>query len=365
MCEALCDLGHELRLFAKRSLPGSTSLREQVERYYGARLSRCTIRSYFAETERGAVILIALQALAVLVGDFFFGRPPDVVISRNLYAAFVLRLLIPSRLIFETHQLEFGFRKSLQRWIMVAPKVRTVVISEALRTLLEQHNSRRFPRMIVLADGAPAGIERPTDADLAVQRHALLGEGGPAYALRAGYFGHLYRGRGIEIIESLAAMHPDVAFFVYGGHDSDVAALRDRPLPQNLLVKGFVSPAQVMGLMQAMDVLLMPYQRQVLIDQDPRKDTSRWMSPLKMFEYMATGVPLIGSRLPALQEVLSDGRNCLLAEPEDVSEWSRCLRQVQHSPELAKRLGARARSDYLEEYNWLVRSRRLLESVRS
>jgi glycosyltransferase involved in cell wall biosynthesis len=117
--------------------------------------------------------------------------------------------------------------------------------------------------------------------------------------------------------------------------------------------------------MQAMDVLLMPYQRQVLIDQDPRKDTSRWMSPLKMFEYMATGVPLIGSRLPALQEVLSDGRNCLLAEPEDVSEWSRCLRQVQHSPELAKRLGARARSDYLEEYNWLVRSRRLLESVRS
>lgn len=364
MCEALCDLGHELRLFAKRSMPEDATLREEVERHYGARLSRCTIRSCFTPTGRGAVVVIAMQAVASFLGDLLRARPPDVVISRNLYAAAVLWGLMPSRLVFETHQIEFGFRKHLQRWIMAAPRVRTVVISEALRTLLEQHHAMSFPRMIVLPDGAPAGIERPSDAALAGQRLALLGDEGARYTFRVGYFGHLYHGRGLEIIEGLAARHPAFAFFVYGGNDSDVAALRNRPLPANLLVKGFVRPAEVMGLMQVMDVLLMPYQRQVLIDQDPRKDTSRWMSPLKMFEYMATGVPIIGSRLPALREVLSDERNCLLAEPEDVEEWSGCLTRLQHEPELGRRLGTRARDDYLEQYNWLVRSRRLLESLR-
>jgi glycosyltransferase involved in cell wall biosynthesis len=364
MCEALCELGHELRLFAKRSSPEVSSLREQVERHYGVRLAGCTIRSYFGQTERAAVFMIALQAVAAFLGDLLRARRPDIIISRNLYAAAAYRILAPSRLVFETHQLEFGFRKALQRWVMESSHVRVVVISEALRRFLDEHHATSFLRVMVLPDGAPAHIERPDEATLAQRRQALLGAEGAQFAFRAGYFGHLYRGRGIEVIEGLAALHGDVAFFVYGGNDEDVEALRSRNLPPNLFVKGFVAPGRVMDLMQVMNVLLMPYQRQVLIDQDIRKDTSRWMSPLKMFEYMATGVPLIGSRLPALQEVLRDGENCLLAEPEDVAEWSRCLRRLQEEADLGARLGGRARADYLAEYNWLARSRRILEGLR-
>ena len=43
-----------------------------------------------------------------------------------------------------------------------------------------------------------------------------------------GYFGQLYEGRGIEIIEDMALNRPDILFLVYGGEPSDVSRRREK-----------------------------------------------------------------------------------------------------------------------------------------
>mgnify|MGYP000391910871 CR=1 FL=1 len=66
---------------------------------------------------------------------------------------------------------------------------------------------------------------------------------------------------------------------------------------------GYLDQRSIYEKMSMMDVLLMPYQKQVSIGIE-LVDTSRWMSPMKMFEYMSSSVPIISSNLPVLREVL-------------------------------------------------------------
>ena len=71
------------------------------------------------------------------------------------------------------------------------------------------------------------------------------------------------------------------------------------------------------------------------------------MSPLKVFEYMAAGKPVLASDIPALREILRDGETALLLPPGEPEAW-------------AAALGARARAVFLSEYTWDARAARIL-----
>lgn len=112
-----------------------------------------------------------------------------------------------------------------------------------------------------------------------------------------------------------------------------------------------------------MDVLLMPYQKSVSIGV-AGQDTAQWMSPMKMFEYMAGGVPLVSSDLPVLREVLEEGRNALLVAPGDPQAWVAAVDRLAFDPGFAAYLGANAHADYQQHYTWVARARLLLEAAK-
>ena len=113
--------------------------------------------------------------------------------------------------------------------------------------------------------------------------------------------------------------------------------------------------------MKSVDVLLMPYQRSVSIGV-ANQDTAGWMSPMKMFEYMATGVPIISSDLPVLAEVLDHKKNALLVSPERIEDWIRALDRLMKDKEFASALGVRAHNDYKSHYTWTIRAKRILHA---
>jgi glycosyltransferase involved in cell wall biosynthesis len=174
----------------------------------------------------------------------------------------------------------------------------------------------------------------------------------------------LYAGRGIEIVEALAAQRPRMLFLVYGGNDADVEARRASNGQSNLLFMGHVSHPIARQLMAAMDCLLMPYQQQVSIGVSGH-DTANWMSPMKMFEYLASGVPIVASDLPSLREVLRDGANCLMVQPGSVAAWAAALDRIMAQPALARSIGRRAHDDYRDHYTWIRRAEALLNAARS
>ena len=145
---------------------------------------------------------------------------------------------------------------------------------------------------------------------------------------------------------------------MFGGSSSDIDRLQHES-PSNIIFFGSVDNSTSLQLQSLFDVLLMPYQYKVSIGT-VNSDTSRWMSPMKMFEYMASGVPIVSSDLPALKEILVHHHNCLLSPPDDISSWLYNIDYLFDNPVRAAFIGNNAHNDYRNKYTWSIRASAIL-----
>jgi glycosyltransferase involved in cell wall biosynthesis len=96
------------------------------------------------------------------------------------------------------------------------------------------------------------------------------------------------------------------------------------------------------GCIGAMDVAVAPY------DASP----DFYFSPLKLFEYMAAGRPVIAAGIGQIAECLRDGETGLLYPPGDVSALAQRIGQVIDDPDGARRLGEAARAEAIANHSW-------------
>ena len=284
----------------------------------------------------------------------------ELVLSRSIGAAAITAGMgIPT--VFECHAPPQGFERRYWRYLLKASGFRRIaVISQALRRILiEQHPEAADVDLVVAPDGVDTdrfdGLPSPAQA----KREAGRDPG----RLVAGYAGHLYSGRGIEVILELAGRLLGWDFLIVGGDDVDIEAvarsLHAKKLG-NVELAGFVSNAELPRRLAVADVLLMPYQRHVAV-RGGKLDTAAWMSPLKMFEYMAMGRAIVASDLPVLREVLDDSTARMVA-PERVEDWEAALRELADE-RLREQLASAARA-LAARYDWRHRVRFMLDGLR-
>jgi len=350
MCEAFAHLGHDVRLLAPDVSEGLEPGVSDIYAFYGVERV-FDLRKVPWRSIKGRGWIYGWEA-----GRDARHLGADVVFGRSLHAcAVAARLGLPT--IWDAHMLTFLKRwdeRHLFRWMIKAPAflhMTTNCVSLA-RCILEQVPELNG-RIVVAHNGANELAEGQTPAN--------LGSDGRS---QVGYVGHLYPGKGFEIIRDLAAMVPTADFHVIGGEQETIEKLRsDRALPNNIVMHGFVPPADTERFCLGCDVLLAPYQSDVRIAGGG--ETAAWMSPLKVFGYMAAAKPILCSDLAVLREVISNGRNGLLVPPEDVEAWAAALRRLLDDRALRQRLGANARADFLAQHTWRQRARRILDGVSS
>jgi glycosyltransferase involved in cell wall biosynthesis len=230
------------------------------------------------------------------------------------------------------------------------------VITRALQAMLdEQFGTFLPPEDVVLA---PNGVELERFSDLpdpATARRSLGLPDAPTVACT----GHLYAGRGVETFLKLAHRMDDVQFLWAGGKADDVAHWREaaKDLP-NVHFAGFVPNQQLPLYQAAADVLLMPYSHAIGISSGGG-NSAKISSPMKMFEYLATGRAILTSDLPVFHEVLNEG-NAVFCPPDDTASWQGALRGLLDNPSRRGALAAQSRQD-AEGYTWTARAKRLLD----
>ena len=176
--------------------------------------------------------------------------------------------------------------------------------------------------------------------------------------------GHLYRGRGIDLIIDCAKLMRDVTFHIVGGTNKDLDKwknlIKQINLP-NIFFYGFVSPKNSINYRNSFDILLAPYSKQVSVyGANDLGDTSKFMSPLKIFEYMAHQKAIIASDLPVLREILNS-ENSILIEPENISALVRAIISFKRK-DLREKLGANALKDF-KRFTWVNRADRLINKI--
>ena len=164
------------------------------------------------------------------------------------------------------------------------------------------------------------------------------------------------------MIEQLAKKNHQILFFVFGGQEKDILKYKKKNELANLIFAGHLPFKDVQLVMSLMDVLLMPYQKSVSVSLKS-VDTASWMSPMKMFEYMSVGLPIISSDLPVLNEILTHKHNSLLVKPDDVFEWSVALNQLKESQDLSNTIGQNAYKDFKKNYTWELRAKKMINSL--
>ena len=258
-----------------------------------------------------------------------------------------------------------GTSSSLQKEInKITKSSNEQLITKALKYLLIKEFNLNKNKFFIIPDAAKSGLEIiKKDKKKQLDKIINLKEK-YNYDLVCGYFGHLYKGRGIEVILELSKNLPNILFLIYGGNKNEINHFRNLNKNKNVIFKGYCSHKEVNKNSRLVDILLMPYQKKVSIGMQG-SDTSSWMSPMKMFEYMSTGVPIISSDIPVLREVLKNEFNCLFAIPDDPMSWVENILKIRDNKELAKRISRNAFNDYKYKYTWKIRAKKIIEIYES
>ncbi len=193
------------------------------------------------------------------------------------------------------------------------------------------------PRRVVVA---PSGVD--------VERFASAAAFDPARLDRPRVvcLGRMSRDRGLAVFQAAAAAGCEVT--LVGDQE---AFVREDP---RLRVEPFVPPREAPRWYGRCDVALIPYQPEL-----PQVDS---MSPIKLFEAMAAGRPIIASDLPTIREVIEHERNGLLVPASDLGAWTGAIDRLRHDRALAVRLAAAARGD-AARYAWSARARTIARAV--
>jgi len=357
MAQALTGLGHEVRVF----VPLSNQIKQQpswdeLAHHYGLQQqfqvewlsTRFQLRNY----DYG---LISVRQAHHWEADLIYTRLPQ---------AAALASLLGMSVVYEVHDQPQG---ALGPWMLKSflkgsGAQGLVVITAALRIALI--SAFAFPTDLPLIV-APDGVDLTRYANLPIPEKARQSLNSAFHlsssTFVAGYTGHLYPGRGSNLILDIAAQLPEVNFLLVGGEPMDVERLQVKARSRNLgnlILTGFVPNAELPAYQAACDILLMPYQRQVSASSGG--DIANYLSPMKLFEYLACGRAILSSALPVLHEVLNL-QNAVLLPPDDVTAWTTAIRDLMNDPEKRAALASQAQKD-ARKYSWDERAQKILSA---
>ena len=354
---ALQELGHEVELFAVRKVLKDANLVNSIGAFYGVRINGIKLSTIFWPITRlGLPMLAIFGFLSVL-----FRGQYDLVISRNALASFMFSFFRINFIVVEVHNLEGGMSGWFLKQACLGRNVQVVCISNALKRDLIKSFGKPLRTVEVLHDAAPLR-ENLTKQGRTNEKQKLKELTGSKMKFSCAYVGHLYRGRGIEVILEIAKELDDINFYIIGGNEDDIKRFSLLSDQKNIFFLGHVRHDSALAMMEAVDLLLMPYQKRVSIGIKGH-DTSQWMSPMKMFEYMSAGRAIVASNLPVLKEVLKHEKNAFLVPTKDVNSWIHAIKYLRENPVIRKRIGLNAQLECRSKYTWINRAKSLVELV--
>lgn len=314
------------------------------------RLFRIPYLNYFSNLRRYDACLRVLPA-------------HDIVFERNaLYNSGVAmaceKLRLPCVMFFDADQIaELDFMgkplKGLLRWrakqllqYNLRAARRIICVSEIAKDHLMRSWDVPADKLIVLPNAVDVNRFKPdpqlgaqTRASLSLMSHPLLVFVGSFYPWHDT----------TTLLKAFARVlksHSEARLFLIGEGAELEKMMRlsvDLGLEEAVRFTGFVAQAEVVRYVNAADIAVVPV---------PNMEQQMWLSPMKLFEYMASGKAIVASAMGQIKDVIRHAENGLLVPAGDEAALAEALSRLIEDVPLRLRLGKQAREDAVKDHSW-------------
>ena len=309
-------------------------------------------------------------SFTILVSFYLLFRKVDIIYTRDKFTLFFLALLGKKNLVWEAHSFPKKF-SWVYKFILKRLK-KLVVISDGLRDefMSNIEGEQTFARVqsyleknILVARDAvdldefdvkesqeecrkTVSLGFKTQTNVSMNKKIIL------------YTGHLFKWKGVyTLADASKYLDDECEVVVVGGMDKDLENYKNY-LRENGLTKvkalGFKNHKEIPYFLKAADVLVLP-------NSGCEKISSTYTSPMKLFEYMASGRPMVVSDLASLREILSEDE-AIFVEPDKARDLAEGIERVLADESLSGRIALNARQK-VGQYTWQKRASKILDFI--
>lgn len=344
MCAAFAGLGHQVELVVPWR---ENSIKVDPFEYYSIKTRFPIKRVFSLDLIRFGRIGFNIHELTFALSAFFYTlfNKADVVFGRDEMP--LLLASIHSRVVWETHTGSYN----LAARALLMSRSKVIAITQGLKDFYTKRGASA-KQILVAPDSVDAEqFDIPLSSTEARERIGL-----PKDKKIVLYTGHLYDWKGAHILaEAAAFMSSDISVVFVGGTEADIESFKKRfGQTPTISILGKKPYDQMPLYMKASDVLVLP--------NSPVNDiSSLFTSPMKLFEYMASGRPIVASDLPSLREVLNED-NSILVPPDDPKALYEGIMSILSDEVVAKRISHKSHEDS-KLYTWGNRAKSITSFI--
>ena len=341
-CSALTQLSHRVKLIVP-----NTGQNISLQKFYGINKSPKLIKlKYFNKFPLNFYYyLFSLFSITYAIFD-----KTELYITRNIFNLILLNIL-KKRVIIEIHHdlhNEGRVVKFLCKFTNVFNKkniVKIVAITHAVKKYLVKNFNIESKKIEVI----------PSASSFKFKFNKLKNK----KFYNIGYFGSLDSSKGVNFIIKLAKKDTVNKYYIYGGSEQDVSKLK-KGIPNNLKISHSVCYGELKPIISKMDILLMPSSTKKIRSSGNFGNIVKFTSPLKLFDYLASGKLIISSNVSVFKEILSDRKNCIIVNNFKINNWVKIIYKAKF--ELSKINNIKRNAFILsKKYTYIKRAKKMLE----
>jgi glycosyltransferase involved in cell wall biosynthesis len=344
MCEAFSKLKNHVTLITTNASSGN------IFNYYNIKTKfKFKKIRYFKKFPLG--IKFYLFSILSVIESIKF--KPDIYITRNFFTCFLL-ILFKKKTILELHH-GLNTESRIVRFIVKnydflnsKNLIKLIAITDYVKNDYIKNYSIKSHKIIVLPSGS--SIKENYKYKLNKKK------------LNIGYFGSLYKSRGLDLIIKLAMIDPKNNYYIYG-NKKQVKFSISKKVEKNLYFNDYVPYKSISKILLNMDLLLMPYTSSITVAGDVG-DITKYTSPLKLFDYLCVGRPIMCSNFDVLKEVITHNKNAIFVKNfKNVYAWKKEITKLINKPEKMKII---SKNNYQlsKKYSHSARALKILDIIK-
>ena len=333
MCDSLANAGLKVNLivFGK-------STKIDIFKYYNCKLRFNIINSNIKKNNFLGRLSFAFKAILKNKN-----KKNELILSRSIIAGLFLSF-ISKNVTIEIHHKLKGFTKIFAYLIKNTEYFRAIKFIFITKYLSKDFLYKDV-ESIILDDG----VALNDFLNFPMQKN---------YKRTCVYTGSFTKGKGVENIIKIADYAKNITFHLYG--DLLNSNYRKKDFKNNVVYKGYVKYYEIPKILKKYQIVLMPYSDTVYV-RSKNLETSKYMSPLKLFEYMASNRIIVAKYLKVYSHILNN-RNSILIHSNSPRLWASRINTAFNNIKKYRRFAKKASQD-VRKYTWQIRVNKILSFI--